>query len=125
MSCLRGSPLIAAVIGWIFLFFPLAGQIKASELRPYSPPIQQQAPPMEQRQPSYQLSPPVPKAVEPANPLEAYYQQFECDAANLTQGQRDQLIREFSNQLDTARRSKQWEEVAHYARLIDILSKGR
>jgi len=124
MNCLRGSPLIAVVLGWV-LFSSLAVQSKASELRPYSPPIQQQAPPMEQRQPTYQLTVPAPKAVEPANPLETYYQKFERDTANLSQAQRDKLIDAFSTRLDSARSNKKWDEVTHYSRLIDILSKRR
>jgi hypothetical protein len=107
----------------VFPFF--AGQVQAEELRPYSPPIQQQAPRMEKRQPSFQKALPAPKPVEPADPLEAYYLQFERKAATLTPEQRAQLIDAFSDQLDTARESKQWEQVAHYARLIEILGRRR
>jgi hypothetical protein len=119
MSCLRSSPFISAVLGGVFLFFLLAGQVQAAELRPYSPPIQQQAPAMEQQMR------PVPRTVVPADPLETYYQKFERDAVKLTSPQKEQLIQAFSGQLDVARRSNQWDQVAHYARLIEILNLRR
>jgi hypothetical protein len=126
MNRLRSFSFLATLLGGIILLFPVAGQIQAAELRPYSPPIQQQAPPLEPSPRYYKNAPaPSPPPVAPANTLEAYYRKFERDAANLTQPQRDRLMQAFSGRLDSARQNRQWEEVAHYARLIEILSKRR
>ena len=121
MNRLRSSPLITAMCGLAFVLI-MRVPIEAAELRPYSPPVQQQAPPTDYNQPIYQQSQPRPKSTEPADPLNSYYRQFALDAVNLTQEQRDQLINVFSDQLDTARSSQQWDKVIHYSRLIDILS---
>ena len=125
MSYLQVRTLTAVLLGWCLFFLLLAELLQAAELRPYSPPIQQQAPTVERLPKSSPNFRTEPKPVKPTNPLEAYYEQFKRDASTLTQNQKNQLIKEFSAQLDNARQGMQWEEVAHYARLLDILRKGR
>ena len=60
-----------------------------------------------------------------AKAIEGRKKQALGDAANLTQAQKDKLIDAFSARLDAARNNRNWEEVTHYSRLIDILSKRR
>jgi len=102
----------------------MAGQIQAGELRPYSPPIQQQAPVMEPRRPSYPELAPAPKAVEPADPREKFYQDFERKVKNLKPEQKAELEKAFNQRLKTAQKNNQWEEVIHYGKLLKILEKG-
>jgi hypothetical protein len=124
MNWYKDSTLKKLILGGVFLFSLLSMQVQAAELRPYTPPIQQQAPSMEQRRPSYQQSLPAQKAIEPAGQLDSYYRSFESNTSKLTKEQRDKLIEAFSEQLDAAVKSKQWEKVAHYLKLIEIL-RGR
>lgn len=84
--------------------------ILAGELRPYNPPVQQQAPLYEQR----------PQIRQPAQ--DPYYRDFAEKTARLTPKQKEALVKIFTQRLNEASKAKKWDETRHYAKLLEILN---